>query len=266
MEGEYGVAPPAIGMLFLEIPSTTDPVPPGLLSGHTRYYNNNTPNGDPTNAGAYRNYMTCRWREGDPLTYGGGGIGGTEPTCYIYPGEPGTYWSEGCLDPACTVSNTPGFGRGLVTATGPFRMEPGQTETVTFAIVWARGSSNLDSVERLRGAARVVHTAYLGGRYDPQAPVVPAPAPPPSQFGLGVSPSPFTSSTTVRYDVPEGAGTFRVSVYDALGRRVAVLADGVQAPGAYEATLNGATLAPGVYVVRLETRTASTARVIVRVR
>jgi len=36
-----------------------------------------------------------------------------------------------------------------------------------------------------------------------------------------------------------------------LGRAVAVLADGVVAPGAHEANINSATLAPGTYLVRL---------------
>ena len=46
-------------------------------------------------------------------------------------------------------------------------------------------------------------------------------------------------------------GAVRVAVYDALGREVAVLADGPHGPGAHVAALAGGALAPGAYVVRL---------------
>jgi hypothetical protein len=42
-----------------------------------------------------------------------------------------------------------------------------------------------------------------------------------------------------------------LSVYDALGRQVTVLAEGVQAPGEYAAEFDGSSLPSGVYLVRL---------------
>ncbi|MEM1043369.1 MAG: T9SS type A sorting domain-containing protein [Bacteroidota bacterium] len=65
-------------------------------------------------------------------------------------------------------------------------------------------------------------------------------------------PNPFTSSTTIRYDLAE-AGHVRLAVYDALGRRVALLADGQQQPGRYQATFDASRLASSVYVVRMRT-------------
>ena len=44
----------------------------------------------------------------------------------------------------------------------------------------------------------------------------------------------------------------RISVYDALGREVAVLVDAEQQVGSYEAVFDGADLAPGTYIVRFE--------------
>lgn len=63
-------------------------------------------------------------------------------------------------------------------------------------------------------------------------------------------PNPVAGRSTLRYDVAEG-GFVRLSVLDLLGREVAVLADGTQAAGRHEATLDGAAFTPGVYVVRL---------------
>jgi hypothetical protein len=64
-------------------------------------------------------------------------------------------------------------------------------------------------------------------------------------------PNPFGTSTTLTYALPE-AGTARLEVYDLLGRRVAVLADGVHEAGWHTATLEAADLASGTYVCRLQ--------------
>ncbi|MEM1041281.1 MAG: S8 family serine peptidase [Bacteroidota bacterium] len=63
-------------------------------------------------------------------------------------------------------------------------------------------------------------------------------------------PNPFASSTSVRYALPRPAEA-RLDVFDALGRRVATLAEGVQAAGDHEATWSADGLASGVYVLRL---------------
>ncbi|HLA62998.1 MAG TPA: T9SS type A sorting domain-containing protein, partial [Rhodothermales bacterium] len=74
---------------------------------------------------------------------------------------------------------------------------------------------------------------------------------PASRLALSVTPSPVDGAGgRVRYAVPD-AGPVHVSLYDALGREVAVLIDGVVAAGEHEASLDGAGLAPGVYVLRL---------------
>jgi hypothetical protein len=74
----------------------------------------------------------------------------------------------------------------------------------------------------------------------------------PAAFALGQNyPNPFASRTAIAYALPEAAHV-RLSVYDAVGRRVAVLVDGEQAAGRYEASFDASGLASGVYVYRLE--------------
>ena len=63
-------------------------------------------------------------------------------------------------------------------------------------------------------------------------------------------PNPVTSSARIPYELPAD-GPVRLAVYDALGRRVAVLADGDRPAGFHHATVDAARLAPGVYHVRL---------------
>jgi hypothetical protein len=78
-------------------------------------------------------------------------------------------------------------------------------------------------------------------------------------------PNPFNPTTTIRYTVGgirgqghapsevEGSGVsdIRLSVYDLLGREVAVLVNERKAPGEYEVRFDAGKLASGVYLYRL---------------
>lgn len=64
-------------------------------------------------------------------------------------------------------------------------------------------------------------------------------------------PNPFNPSTTIAWQMAS-SGPARVVVYDALGREVAVLADGVIAAGTHTATFDGRGLSSGLYLIRLE--------------
>ncbi|HEX8386889.1 MAG TPA: T9SS type A sorting domain-containing protein [Rubricoccaceae bacterium] len=70
-------------------------------------------------------------------------------------------------------------------------------------------------------------------------------------LALAAAPNPFGPSAALTLTLRE-AGAARVAVYDALGRRVAVLHDGPLAAGERTFRLDGSALAPGVYVVRAE--------------
>ena len=70
-------------------------------------------------------------------------------------------------------------------------------------------------------------------------------------------PNPFNPSTIIAYtiagDLEKGRGGERVrlSVYDLLGREVAVLVDGYQTPGEHRVTFDARSLASGIYFYRL---------------
>jgi hypothetical protein len=82
-----------------------------------------------------------------------------------------------------------------------------------------------------------------------------APVQPPLARIEPAAPNPFATSTRVRFSVPR-AGETRVAVYDAAGRRVAVLEDRSLAAGAWETAWDGRDerglpLPTGLYLVRL---------------
>ena len=68
---------------------------------------------------------------------------------------------------------------------------------------------------------------------------------------LTVYPNPAIRRAQITFGLEEGE-EIRLAVYDALGREVAVLADGLVEAGQHRVTLDGAGLASGIYLVRLE--------------
>ncbi|MGE5430773.1 MAG: T9SS type A sorting domain-containing protein [Syntrophomonadaceae bacterium] len=64
-------------------------------------------------------------------------------------------------------------------------------------------------------------------------------------------PDPFNSSTTINYSVKLD-GVIRISVYNILGSRVAVILDAYKSAGNYTVRYNGNNLPGGVYFYKLE--------------
>ncbi len=183
----YGAAPPAIGFDFIQGPVASgdgvDNDGDGLVDeegermGMTLflYYNgDSTPQGNPFTAMEAYNYLRGIWRDGKPMTFGGTGYGGDQRTSFMFPGDPvtGSFWSEVNVDGAGS-RNHPSDRRSLM-STGPFRLEPHETQEIVVAIVWARGDDYLDSVDELRSADRTVQDAWDSSRLQ-GTPVPPIP-------------------------------------------------------------------------------------------
>lgn len=64
-------------------------------------------------------------------------------------------------------------------------------------------------------------------------------------------PNPFNPTTTIRYALPEAA-TARITVFNALGEKVASLADGARNAGEHTTTFNASELGSGAYFYRIE--------------
>ena len=78
-------------------------------------------------------------------------------------------------------------------------------------------------------------------------------------LAVRVWPNPSAGRSHVAFGLAAAADV-RVSVYDALGREVAVLAEGPRGPGRHTVALDGSALAPGVYAVRVSGPEAHAAR------
>ncbi|MEM8601746.1 MAG: T9SS type A sorting domain-containing protein, partial [Bacteroidota bacterium] len=88
----------------------------------------------------------------------------------------------------------------------------------------------------------------------------------PTAFALrGAYPNPFTSSTTIAFDLPASSDV-TLEVYDMTGRRVAVLTDASMPAGTHTMRWDAASAASGVYLVALRTDDARVTRTVVLTR
>ena len=74
---------------------------------------------------------------------------------------------------------------------------------------------------------------------------------PPEKFELFQNyPNPFNPSTTISYQLP-AAMTISLKIYDALGREVITLDEGVKEPGFHKNEWNARNIASGMYIYQL---------------
>ncbi|MEO8513927.1 MAG: T9SS type A sorting domain-containing protein [Ignavibacteria bacterium] len=75
------------------------------------------------------------------------------------------------------------------------------------------------------------------------------------KFSLGQNyPNPFNPSTKIKYSIPNSVGSnnfVRMVVYDITGRQVALLVNGFQRSGVYEADFDASNLASGIYFYKI---------------
>ncbi|MEM8486868.1 MAG: T9SS type A sorting domain-containing protein [Bacteroidota bacterium] len=271
----YGTAPPAVGITFLEtIPADADNYDnnrdgqidePGEkigAYGMMKVTGGGAPNGEPILGPDYYNYMQSRWKDGTALLAGlrgyfrnltqDGALLNREVTRFAFSGDPVTkaFWSEFDSDGEGTPLY-PGDRRNAL-STGPFTIGRGDTVVVRFAIVWARGSDNLDSVSQLRKDVSSIHD-FADSFYAPVM-VESETVHTQQDFVLGLDqnfPNPFTQTTTLRYSLPQTMQV-RLAVYDILGRQVALLVDAQQEAGIHTADFDAGDLPAGVYLARIE--------------
>ena len=138
-------------------------------------------------------------------------------------------------------------------SSGPFTMQPGQTEEFVFAVVWARGEDRFDSVRRLKAATVRLHAGADVFLVPDATPQVAIPLPPEPVYPLGFAqnyPNPFSGSTTIRYSVPQPMYV-RLTVYDVLGRTLLRLVDEQHPPGIYEVPFDANALPSGIYIYQI---------------
>ena len=143
----------------------------------------------PKNAEAIYMALEGRWADGKQMTYGGNGRDYSDrPARFLFPGDPVTveFWSEVNTD--STGTEMEAYDRKFIFSSGPLTLEPGSETNFSFAMVWARGADNIDSITELRKAADKLQKIHDDGY-----PSVPQGKPPTETVSL-VSPADHVSS------------------------------------------------------------------------
>ncbi len=93
----------------------------------------------------YYNYISGSKKDGTPFTYGGAGYGGTEPTKYVFTGEPcdPNGWSM--------TGNLPSEDYKFIQSTGPMRLDPGAVNEVMMGVYYVPDQHHpCPSIKRLQ--------------------------------------------------------------------------------------------------------------------
>lgn len=171
----YGANPPSVGVDFFQGPladpgdlidndkdGTVDEEGEQIIMSKFVYYNNDfSLKGNPETATHYYNYLRGIWKDGTQMVNNGkdayAATAAGSPTNYIFPGSVcnQTGWIEG-----------PGFAgtapddRRFLQSAGPFTLQAGAVNEIITGVVWARGSSNTNSVCELLIADDVAQALF----------------------------------------------------------------------------------------------------------
>lgn len=246
----YMTNPPAIGRVLLKGPESNKRNLPmtsfmWYINAHPRYQLPYLGKYE----GSLQQYSNLKGKlyNGDPIIDPNTG----DTTTYCVSGDPvnNTGWNQNGGWPG-------GDGPGNIfylLSSGPFTMEPGDTQEVAFAIFLARGSSNINSITKLKEKANHLHNFWkefvLEEIEERNNQVV-------KEFKVYQNyPNPFNPTTTIEYRIPGQARNDMVNVkliiYDVLGREVTTLVDERQMPGKYWMKFDGTNYASSIYFYRL---------------
>jgi hypothetical protein len=76
----------------------------------------------------------------------------------------------------------------------------------------------------------------------------------PAQYSLEQNyPNPFNPSTVIEFSLPEDVSNVKLSIYNALGEKVAELVNTSLAAGKYQYQWNARDVATGIYIYELRT-------------
>ena len=130
----------------------------------------------------------------------------------------------------------------------------------TWTTNYTAPSGNYDHIGKSRNGTGTLYAVRSNGGISKgtglPVGVVPVSNTVPKQFSLNQNyPNPFNPSTTIKFDIPSsgvsGAVDVRLTVYDELGREIAVIVNERLNPGSYESNFDASSLSSGVYFYKL---------------
>ncbi|RPI19003.1 MAG: T9SS C-terminal target domain-containing protein [Ignavibacteriae bacterium] len=278
----YGANPPAVGFTLLDnaINKSVNPPIDLKMSSFTYFTNTSTPGPacekDPNGEEAPAYYMMKGLKKDlTPWVIPPGGINRVNKFCYSGDPETGIGWNEGPPgNPTGSIQNcggpniyngsgvyvNPVGDRRLIVSSGAenFTVVPREKQTMTIAQFIARGSSNLNSVTKLKQKAQFIRNLYVIGIEKKSTNT-------PESYKLYQNyPNPFNPTTKIRFEipllkgVPEGRGvSVKLIIYDILGKELTTLVNEQLNSGKYEVEWNANNYPSGIYFYTLQTKSFS---------
>jgi hypothetical protein len=251
-DAQYGTAAPAVGFCFFQSPIVPSPGDTAFLPNDTipdykelgmSSFNKCINGTDPMNYLETYNYMRGLNRDGSPVV----DPKTAEPTLYSVPGDPVTVtgWTDDNPD-----------DRRFLMSSGPFMMEPGDTQIVMAVVLAARSSSALASVALLKENSLAVQgfcdsiCTMAADQYETDRIV-------PNGFSLYQNyPNPFNPSTTIEFYL-DRTSEVETHILNALGREVRHIDLGRLGHGAHSTVWDGRDdsgyrVSSGLYLYRVK--------------
>jgi hypothetical protein len=277
----YGAHPPAFGMRLLQGPY----ISPGDTLKMTSFPNftgngagwipcETDPNGEP---GPAYTLMRGFKKDGTPYLNPTIPLGqGTRKTKFCFSGDPetNTGWTalKGALkncqgDTIGTLDTVYVFDVRNLISTGRdnFTVHPGQKKTLYLAQLIARGTSNLNSVTKLKQYSDLIYNIFQSNIKPFETSIAPTTVLP-GKFELGQNyPNPFNPVTTITYDIPINTYV-DIRLYDITGREVRQLVNERQTAGTYKISFDASELPSGIYFYRMTTATFTESKKMVLVK
>lgn len=259
----YGTHPPAFGMRILRGPidsaHNSDTL---MLTSFTHFIGpmsgwiwcESDPNGEPLPA---YNFLRGFKKDGTPFLNPTIPLGqGTRKTKFVFPGDPET--NAGWTMMKGTMNNCGGDTIGVLDTLGPgdlrytmasgsdsLTVYPGQKQTICISQLIARGSSNLNSVTRLKRLSDLANWVFRNFINNEEVTVINPVLP--EKFSLSQNyPNPFNPVTNIKYQIPFETYV-DISLYDISGRLIKKLVSENKTAGFYEMTFDASGLSSGIY-------------------
>ncbi len=184
---------------------------------------------------------------------------GTRKTKFLYSGDPET--NTGWNQAQGTIHNCGGDTTGSPVADPPqdrkfvmssgrnnFTVAPDEKQYIITAQMVARGTSNLNSVTKLKELCTTVRNFYITQSFigvQQTGTLVPV------DYRLEQNyPNPFNPVTAIKYQIPN-SGNVMIEVFDINGKRISVLMNGYKDAGYYSVDFNVTSLSSGIYFYRM---------------
>jgi hypothetical protein len=257
-DSEYGSAPPAVGFVLLKgaisfTGNNSDTAkyyyPPGTgnlkikpgykeqpLNSFNMFVNSGSPL-QPTNAAQIYNTLKGLRRDGTPWTSPSGFVSN-----FPYSGDPET--NTGWLQSSGTDVK-------FLMNIGPITVAPNDTQIIRYAQVIARGTSNKNSVTKLKTLASHVKSIY-NSNFSGLVSVRNISSTIPGDFMLYQNyPNPFNPSTKIKFDV-KNSSQVRLQIFDVTGRMISEVLNQKFEPGTYEYNWDASGFSSGTYFYKID--------------